>query len=96
MAIATPELIAALERTVSKLQQGASYQWGHMGACNCGNLAQELTPFSQSSNSSICDAAPWGLERAAYRLLSKQRLSYRSYRIQNVGERIKLSGFRTP
>jgi hypothetical protein len=48
MAIATPELIAALERTASKLQQGASYQWGHMGACNCGNLAQELTPFSKA------------------------------------------------
>ena len=36
MATANPELIAALERTASKLQQGASYQWGHMGACNCG------------------------------------------------------------
>ncbi len=48
MATANPELIAALERTASKLQQGASYQWGHMGACNCGNLAQELTPFSRA------------------------------------------------
>jgi len=48
MAQANPELIAALERTASKLQQGAIYQWGHMGACNCGNLAQELTPFSKA------------------------------------------------
>ena len=48
MAQANPELIAALERTASKLQQGANYQWGHMGACNCGNLAQELTPFSKA------------------------------------------------
>ena len=48
MAQANPELIAALERTASKLQQGANYQWGHMGACNCGNLAQELTQFSKA------------------------------------------------
>ncbi|NVK49514.1 MAG: hypothetical protein HWE09_07075 [Cyclobacteriaceae bacterium] len=43
-----PELIAAVERTAKKLKDGASYQWGHMGACNCGNLAQELTPFSKA------------------------------------------------
>lgn len=48
MAIANPALIAAIERTASKLQQGGAYQWGHMGACNCGNLAQELTPFSKA------------------------------------------------
>lgn len=36
-------LIAALRRTAAKLQQGVPYQWGHMGSCNCGNLAQELT-----------------------------------------------------
>lgn len=48
MANANPELIAAIERTASKLQQGGAYQWGHMGACNCGNLAQELTPFSKA------------------------------------------------
>lgn len=48
MARPNPELIAAIERTISKLQQGASYQWGHMGACNCGNLAQELTQLSKA------------------------------------------------
>lgn len=48
MATPNPDLIAAIERTISNLQQGASYQWGHMGACNCGNLAQELTKFSKA------------------------------------------------
>lgn len=48
MARPNPELIAAIERTITKLQQGASYQWGHMGACNCGNLAQELTKLSKA------------------------------------------------
>ena len=48
MAKPNPDLIAAIERTISNLQQGASYQWGHMGACNCGNLAQELTKLSKA------------------------------------------------
>lgn len=48
MAKANPELIAAIEKTINKLSNGAAYQWGHMGACNCGNLAQELTQFSKA------------------------------------------------
>ncbi|NVJ86138.1 MAG: hypothetical protein HWE15_07515 [Algoriphagus sp.] len=43
-----PELIVAIERTAKRLKEGAAYQWGHMGACNCGNLAQELTPFTKA------------------------------------------------
>ncbi|MDG1279628.1 MULTISPECIES: hypothetical protein [Algoriphagus] len=48
MAIANPELISALEKTIFKLSNGSPYQWGHMGACNCGNLAQELTKLEKS------------------------------------------------
>jgi len=48
MARPNPELIAAIERTVVNLNKGAAYQWGHMGACNCGNLAQELTKLSKA------------------------------------------------
>lgn len=47
MARPTPELINALRRTALKLQNGAAYQWGHMGGCNCGNLAQELTSLNK-------------------------------------------------
>ncbi|MBD2756985.1 hypothetical protein [Spirosoma validum] len=47
MARPTPELINALRRTAQNLKNGASYQWGHMGGCNCGNLAQELTKLSK-------------------------------------------------
>lgn len=47
MARPTPELINALRRTARNLQQGAPYQWGHMGGCNCGNLAQELTKLNK-------------------------------------------------
>ena len=48
MAIPDPELIAALRRMVNKLNHGVNYQWGHMGSCNCGLLAQEITTFSKS------------------------------------------------
>lgn len=47
MAKANPRLIEALEKTAAKLSSGSSYQWGHMGECNCGNLAQELTQFTK-------------------------------------------------
>ncbi len=41
-------LIEALRRTVKRLRTGHDYQWGHMGSCNCGYLAQELTKYSKS------------------------------------------------
>src|SRR5436309_3115737 len=43
--MATPnrELIDALRRTAARLDSDASYQWGHMGMCNCGHLAQSIT-----------------------------------------------------
>lgn len=47
MARPTPELIHALRQTTQKLKNGAPYQWGHMGGCNCGNLAQELTKLNK-------------------------------------------------
>lgn len=47
MARPSLELIDALRRTAVNLKNGAPYQWGHMGGCNCGNLAQELTKLSR-------------------------------------------------
>lgn len=47
MARPTPKLINALRRTAQKLANGAPYEWGHMGGCNCGNLAQELTKLNR-------------------------------------------------
>lgn len=43
MATANPRLIAALRRAANKISKTDNYQWGHMGSCNCGHLAQELT-----------------------------------------------------
>lgn len=36
-------LAEALRVTAKRLRLGASHQWGHFGACNCGHLAQTLT-----------------------------------------------------
>lgn len=48
MAHANPDLINALRITAKKLAEGGNYQWGHMGSCNCGNLAQELTQLTKA------------------------------------------------
>jgi hypothetical protein len=41
-----PNLISALRETAEKLAGGARYEWGHMGRCNCGHLAQTLTDMT--------------------------------------------------
>lgn len=48
MAKASVEIVEALRNTVKKLKKGSPYMWGHMGSCNCGNLAQEITRFSKA------------------------------------------------
>jgi hypothetical protein len=48
MASPTPELISALRATAHRLTDGTAYQWTHMGACNCGHLAQTVTRKSAS------------------------------------------------
>lgn len=47
MAYANTRLIRALQQTAARLRQGAPYQWGHLGACNCGQLAQTITRRSK-------------------------------------------------
>lgn len=48
MAVASPELIGILRATAKRLHDSTNYQWGHMGACNCGHLAQEITKLSKA------------------------------------------------
>ncbi len=47
MANPTIELIAALKETATRLRNGSHYAWGHHGACNCGNLVQVVTHFTE-------------------------------------------------
>ena len=69
MAIPNLSLIAAIRRTAQNLQQGASYQWGHMGQCNCGNLAQELIHMTQAeihSHALATREGDWSEQTDAY------------------------------
>lgn len=42
MARASFQLVQALRTTAARLAADASYQWGHLGLCNCGHLVQTL------------------------------------------------------
>lgn len=46
--MANPIMIEALRRAASKLTHSNDYQWGHMGLCNCGFLAQQITALTKS------------------------------------------------
>ena len=38
----------ALRATAHRLATEAPYQWGHMGSCNCGHLAQTITRLTKA------------------------------------------------
>jgi hypothetical protein len=58
MARPTQALIDALMQTAARLRNGDIYLWSHMGACNCGHLAQTVTNISRAELHAIA------LERA--------------------------------
>lgn len=47
MAKITIQVLQALRKTVASIQSSPDYQWGHMGSCNCGYLAQQITQRSK-------------------------------------------------
>ncbi|GAA3950381.1 hypothetical protein [Hymenobacter algoricola] len=48
MAKSTLPVIQALRNTAQRLATEAPYQWGHMGSCNCGHLAQTITHLTKA------------------------------------------------
>ncbi len=52
--MASVELVIALRATARRLAAGSSYQWGHLGQCNCGHLVQ-----------TVCRIAPAQIHRLA-------------------------------
>ena len=48
-------VVEALRTTAKRLQDGADYEWGHAGACNCGHLAQTVTHRSKKEIYSMVD-----------------------------------------
>ncbi|MEJ8801782.1 hypothetical protein [Pontibacter sp. H249] len=47
MARSSIKTIRILRETAGRIASGAPYQWGHMGSCNCGHLAQTITTHSK-------------------------------------------------
>lgn len=47
MAKISLEVIQALRNTAKRISESPDYEWGHMGACNCGFLAQEVTQLTK-------------------------------------------------
>lgn len=47
MASVSKELIDLLLDTANRIELSTEYQWGHMGSCNCGFLAQQITGFDK-------------------------------------------------
>lgn len=59
----SPRLVAALRATADRLADPTSrYQWGHMGGCNCGHLAQTVTKLSSAEihRMAMEKAGDWG------------------------------------
>jgi hypothetical protein len=48
MAQSSLAVINALRSTARRIESNFQYQWGHMGLCNCGFLAQEVTHFTKT------------------------------------------------
>lgn len=48
MAKHTIKIIQILRRAAFELANGSDYQWGHMGSCNCGFLAQQVTHLKKN------------------------------------------------
>jgi hypothetical protein len=41
-------VIQVLRATAQQLEKSMLYQWGHMGSCNCGFLAQQVTRLNKA------------------------------------------------
>lgn len=48
MAQVSISIILALRNTARRLSRQEAYEWGHMGSCNCGHLAQTVTRLTKA------------------------------------------------
>jgi hypothetical protein len=53
----TQSLATALRVTADRLASGVTYQWGHLGLCNCGHLVQTVCRLPRQT------IHEWALER---------------------------------
>jgi len=54
-------LVEVLRETAAVLETSGSYQWGNMGHCNCGHLAQTITRLTGAEihRSAMEDEGDW-------------------------------------
>lgn len=78
----------ALRTTAARLRDGAAYQWGHFGSCNCGHLAQTLTrlPREDIHRAAVERARDWGDAAVEYCPTS-------GYPLDHILTQILLAGF---
>ena len=48
MAKINTDVIRSIRATAEQLENTNLYQWGHMGSCNCGFLAQQVTRLTKA------------------------------------------------
>ena len=65
---ANVQLIDALRETARRLNNGADYNWCHMGRCNCGHLAQTITKMSPAEihDRALMKAGDWTNQTREY------------------------------
>jgi hypothetical protein len=68
MARPTRALIDALRATADRLEGDVDYRWTHMGACNCGHLAQTVTELSREELHALATqkAGDWAQQATDY------------------------------
>lgn len=87
MAIASTELVVALRTTAARLDGGAQYRWTHMGACNCGHLAQTVTELDRATIHQLAleRAGDWGQQVVEYCPTSKLPIDHVITRLLELG-----------
>jgi hypothetical protein len=78
MASPNPELVRALRATADKLSGDTTYQWGHMGMCNCGHLAQAITGLTPAEihDSALVREGDWEQQANDYCPTSGQLIDH--------------------
>jgi hypothetical protein len=87
MPIPNVPLITALRATADRLELGATYQWAHFGACNCGQLVQTVTRLSPAEihAASACELLEWSEIPEDYCVGTGLRLEFMLDRLREFG-----------
>ena len=82
-------LIAHLKKTLEIIENSPRYEWGNLGACNCGHLAQAITGHSRQ------EIHEWAMEKEGvdWSQKSKYYCPDSGYRIDDIFGTLLKAGF---